>query len=81
MRQDKVIDALDRIDNDSNGPLIKCFEGLLRIYINPGHPTPKPRVGMVPTNNHLWPASLLEHLQHFCLKDRVHRFHLAEINF
>jgi len=49
MRQDKVIDALDRIDNDSNGPLIKCFEGLLRIYINPGHPTPKPRVGMVPT--------------------------------
>lgn len=54
---DLALDRLDGVDNDSNGAGGELLEGLLRVYIDRRQPAAKPRVGVVPSNDRLWPGS------------------------
>uniref|UniRef100_A0A7S0CMA4 Uncharacterized protein n=1 Tax=Proboscia inermis TaxID=420281 RepID=A0A7S0CMA4_9STRA len=68
------LDALNRIHHQRHGPRIQRFERILGINIHPTQPAPEPRVGMIPPHHHLRPPRLFQHIQHFGLEYRVHRF-------
>ena len=68
---DFAFDALDGVDNDGHGSVGQGLEGLLRVDVDAREPTAEARVGVVPADDHLRSARLLEHVQHFGLKKIV----------
>ena len=46
---------------------------LLSVDVDARQPAAETRVGVVPPNHHLWPAGLLEHVEHFRLEHMVDR--------
>ena len=70
--QQLTFDTLNRVDHHSNCPCRQSFKALLGVDVYSGQPAPKAGVWVVPANNHLRPPCLLKHVQHLCLKDRIH---------
>ena len=55
----------------ATGALVERFEGLLRVDVDAREPAAKPRVRVVPADDHLGAAGLLEHVEHLGLEDGV----------
>ena len=68
---DFSFDALNGVDDDGDGSVRQGLEGLLRVDVDAREPTAEARVGVVPADDHLRSARLLEHVQHFGLKKIV----------
>ena len=70
---DLTLHRLDRIDHHRHGPRVERLERLLRVDVHPRQPAPKPGMAMVPSDHHLGPPHLLQHIQHLGLEHRIDR--------
>ena len=51
------LDALDRVDHHSNGPLRQRLEALLGVDVHARQPAAEPGVTVVPADHHLRPVN------------------------
>lgn len=66
--------TLNRIHHDGHGARVELFKRLLRVDVDVGEPASESGVGVVPADDHLGPAGLFEHVEHFSLEYVVDGF-------
>lgn len=66
--------TLNRIHDNGHGTRVELFKRLLSVDVDVGEPASESGVGVVPTDDHLGPAGLFEHVEHFCLEYVVYGF-------
>lgn len=65
---DLALHALYGIDHDGHGSFGQRLETLLRVDVHARQPAAEARMRVVPADDHLGPARLLQHVQHLRLK-------------
>lgn len=68
---DLALDGLDGVDDDGDGARVELLKALLGVDVDAGEPAAKAGVGMVPADDDLRAAGLLEHVEHLGLEDGV----------
>mmetsp|Transcript_9898 Transcript_9898/g.15865 ORF Transcript_9898/g.15865 Transcript_9898/m.15865 type:complete len:221 (+) Transcript_9898:722-1384(+) len=72
VNDDLSFDGLDGVHNQGDSSAIESLKGGLCVDISRRKPATKPRMGVIPSYDHFRSSRLLQHVQHFCLKDGIH---------
>ena len=76
-----TFNTLNGINYNSNSSLRQGLKTLLSVNIHTRQPAAKPRMRVVPADNHFWSASLPKHIQHFGLENWIYSFHTDTLIF